>query len=76
LSQLPQVTGERLLRAFQKAGFVLKRQKGSHAIVVHPQYPLRRAIIPLHGSKPVKPGTLHAILKGAEITAEDLKNLL
>ena len=76
MSQLPQVFGPRLLRALEKAGFVLRRQRGSHPAVVHSLDMNKRAIIPLHGSKSIKPGTLNAILKGAQISAEELKDLL
>jgi len=30
----------------------------------------------MHGNKPTKPGTLHAILKGAGLSIDDLKRLL
>ena len=73
---LPQVTGQRVVRALEKAGFVVRRQKGSHVILVHSQDLSRRAVVPLHGSKPVKPGTLRAILKGANISVEEFKELL
>ena len=73
---LPQVPGQRVVRALEKAGFILRRQKGSHAVMVHSQDLTRRCVIPLHGSKPVKPGTLRAILKGANISPEEFRELL
>ncbi|MDO8525050.1 MAG: type II toxin-antitoxin system HicA family toxin [Candidatus Omnitrophota bacterium] len=73
---LPQVPGQRIVRALEKAGFVVRRQRGSHVVLVHPQDLARRVIVPLHGSKDVKLGTLRAILKGAGISAEELKDLL
>jgi len=36
----------------------------------------RRAVVLIHGSKAVKPGTLRAILRGAGMTPDDLKALL
>ena len=45
-------------------------------MLVHSTDLSRRAVVPLHGSKPVKPGTLRAILKGADISAEDFMRLL
>ena len=76
MSVLPQVTGPRLVQALQKAGFLVKRQHGSHAILRHAADLSRRAIVPVHGSKTVKPGTLRAILKGAGLTVEEFKQLL
>jgi len=76
VASLPQVPGQRVVRALEKIGFVVRRQKGSHVILVHFQDLSRRTVVPLHGSKPVKPGTLRCILKGASVTPEDFKELL
>jgi predicted RNA binding protein YcfA (HicA-like mRNA interferase family) len=76
VSELPQITGARLVRALERAGFILLRQSGSHATLRHTSDLMRRATVPLHGSKPVKPGTLRAILKGAGIEVEQLKELI
>jgi len=76
IASLPQVSGQRVVRALEKAGFVVRRQKGSHVILVHSSDLTRRAVVPLHGSKPVKPGTLRAILKGVAISTEEFKTLL
>lgn len=76
MSVLPQIPGERLVKALEKAGFYVKGQKGSHVVMVHQRDPLRRAVIPVHGSKPVRPGTLQAILKGAKLSAEEIQKLI
>ena len=76
MSVLPQVSGERLVRALQKAGFLVQRQQGSHVILRHVTDLSRRAVVLIHGSKAVKPGTLRAILRGAGMTPDDLKALL
>ncbi|MBF0494876.1 MAG: type II toxin-antitoxin system HicA family toxin [Candidatus Omnitrophica bacterium] len=73
---VPQISGQRVIRAFEKAGFVLRRQRGSHAILVHSTDLNRRCVVPIHGSKPVKPGTMRAILKGAGISTDEFKTLL
>ena len=44
--------------------------------MVHKKDPLRRAVIPVHGSKPVRPGTLRSILKGAKLSVEEIRNLI
>jgi len=76
VSGLPQVPGHRLVQALQKAGFVVLRQRGSHVLLRHTDDLSRRATVILHGSKPIKPGTLHAILRGAKLTVEELRQLL
>ena len=71
--KLPQVSGPRLIRELQARGFYVKRQTGGHAVVVHQTDPRRRAVIPIHGSKPIRPGTLRSILSGLQLTADDLE---
>ena len=73
---LPQVSGQRVVRALEKGGFIVRRQRGSHVVLTHSHDLTRRVIVPLHGSKPVKPGTIRAILKGAGISFEEFKKLL
>ncbi|HEY2732260.1 MAG TPA: type II toxin-antitoxin system HicA family toxin [Polyangia bacterium] len=58
---MPQVTGARLVRALERAGFIVLRQSGSHVTLRHSIDLARRATVPVHGSKAVKPGTLRAI---------------
>lgn len=76
MSNLPQVPGERVIRALERAGFRVDRTSGGHALMVHTTDPRRRATVPKHGSKPIRPGTLRSILRGAELTAEELDRLL
>ncbi len=76
MSSLPQVSGSRLINALKKTGFVILRQKGSHVLMRHRDDLSRRATIPVHGSKSIKPGTLRAILRGVQLNEEDLKQLL
>jgi predicted RNA binding protein YcfA (HicA-like mRNA interferase family) len=73
---VPQVSGARLIRALEGLGFYVKRQTGGHAIVVHRSDPTRRAVIPVHGNKVVRPGTLRAILDGLRLTVEEIKTKL
>jgi predicted RNA binding protein YcfA (HicA-like mRNA interferase family) len=36
----------------------------------------RRATVILHGSKPIKPGTFQAILRGTKLSVEELRDFL
>lgn len=76
MSGLPSVNGARVVRALERAGFVLLRQAGSHAQMRHATDVSRRVSVPVHKGTDIKPGTLRAILKGAGLTAEELKALL
>jgi predicted RNA binding protein YcfA (HicA-like mRNA interferase family) len=64
------------MRALERAGFVVKRIKGSHHILVHPDDKTRRATVPVHGMKAIRQGTLRSILKQAKLTEDELRDLL
>ena len=76
MTRLPRVNGKDLIRALQRCGFFIDRQKGSHVILAHQDDPTRFCVVPLHGSKTIKPGTLQSILKGAKLSADELIDLL
>jgi predicted RNA binding protein YcfA (HicA-like mRNA interferase family) len=54
------VSGDRLIRAIERMGYAVVRQKGSHVRLRHEGPPQHMITIPLHS--PLKPGTLHGIL--------------
>ncbi len=68
--------GRELVRALVRAGFVVDRQSGSHAVLLHPTDPNRELVVPIHPGRPIPPGTLNRILKRAGLTPEDLLRLL
>lgn len=76
MTRLPQLPGDRVVRALERAGFAAVRQRGSHVLLRHLADPSRRCTVPLHGGKPVKPGTLRAILQGAGLELQDFLALL
>jgi predicted RNA binding protein YcfA (HicA-like mRNA interferase family) len=55
---LPEVSGARLKRALERAGFVEIHTRGSHCKLRHPTS-RRTVIVPMHGR--VRPGTLSSI---------------
>lgn len=58
-----------------KLGWYVDRRSGSHVIMRNENKKQIRLVIPIHG-KSVKPGTLGNILKHAQISVEELKELL
>ena len=74
MSSLRQATARDLVRVAVKLGFSFKRQKGSHAIYKR-DTDQKRAVIPMHGSRSIKPGTLRSILKDMDITPEEFLRL-
>lgn len=74
--RLPVASGKAVLRALQKVGFTLRRVRGSHHVLTHPGPPLRMVSVPVHGNRPLPPGTLSAILEQADLSVEELVSLL
>lgn len=73
MSKLPQVKPKDILRAVKKAGFVIKKQRGSHVDLRRPDG--RRTSIPMH-NKPLGKGLLKAVFNQTELSIEELKTLL
>lgn len=73
--RLPSLTGKELVRVALKAGFVLRRQSGSHVIYVRDS-DMARIVIPLHAGKTLKPKTLHGIIRDMKLTTEEFARLL
>ncbi|MEW6040517.1 MAG: type II toxin-antitoxin system HicA family toxin [Elusimicrobiota bacterium] len=65
------------MRALHKNSFTFVRQTGSHYFVEKMVNNQRVVIpIPIHGSKIIKLGLLHGILRKTKITPEKLKEFL
>lgn len=61
------ITAKKLIKILIANGFILSRQKGSHAIYKHNESKII-VPIPLHGkNKPIYIGTLLAIIKQSKI---------
>jgi predicted RNA binding protein YcfA (HicA-like mRNA interferase family) len=75
LPKLPVVSGPEVVRALKRAGFVVDHTTGSHLIMRHP-VSRRRAVVPRHGGRDLRPGTLRAILDDAGLTVEEFIELL
>jgi predicted RNA binding protein YcfA (HicA-like mRNA interferase family) len=73
--KLPRIDCQKSVRALERAGFVKKRQKGSH-LHMWREADKRRLTVPIHKGKIVPPGTLRAILRDADISVEEFRKLL
>ncbi len=73
MSKLPQVSGPDVVRALEKLGFTVRRQHGSH-ITMRRDDPFAQTVVPNH--RQIDRGTLRAILRQTEITADELIKLL
>jgi predicted RNA binding protein YcfA (HicA-like mRNA interferase family) len=74
MTKLPtDLSGSDLIRALQRVGFVVQRQRGSH-IVLRRDSPFARLTVPNH--KTLRVGTLRTILHEAQLPVEQLIELL
>ena len=74
--RLPTLKATEVLRALEKAGFVVTRSKGSHRRLVHASDPTRATTIAVHKGKDIPRGTLGAIIEQAGLTEEEFLELL
>lgn len=74
MSNVPAVTGQRLIKALRKMGFEVIRRKGSHNFLQHVDG--RCTVIPIHAGETIGRGLLSQIMRDCEISAEELKKIL
>lgn len=71
MPKLPRISGAEAVRALQRLGFAVARQRGSHIV-------MRRGssgcVVPNH--RELKTGTLAGVLKQAGVSVEDFTNAL
>jgi len=74
-AKLPAISGKQVIAALEKEGWYVKRVRGSHHVLRHPNIP--DAIpVPVHGNREIKRGTLASILRAAGISREEFIRLL
>jgi predicted RNA binding protein YcfA (HicA-like mRNA interferase family) len=72
MTRLPACSGADAVRAFQKIGYEVDHQTGSHLILRHPSG--RRLTVPTH--RELAKGTLRALIRDAGVTKEQFTELL
>ena len=73
MPKLPVLSGKIIIKKLEKCGYTVVRQKGSHVRLRHNDAGFKPITVPLH--KEIKPGLLRQILRDANLTVEELKNL-
>ena len=73
MSKLPVLSGRDLVRALEKVGFQLDRQKGSHMILYRADPPTTLSV-PDH--RELDRGTLRALLRQASLSPDTLNRLM
>jgi len=74
VSRPPVVTAREVATIAEKLGFVLDRQRGSHAVYFR-ALDKRRVVIPMHKGKDLKPGTLRGIIGDMGLSVEEFAKL-
>lgn len=75
MPRLPVLNGREVIRALERAGFVLDEIEGSHHVLIHESM-ARRVSVPVHGGRDLKPGTLRGIIRDAGLTVDEFVALL
>jgi len=75
MPKLPLVSGSKAVKALQRLGFFVDRQRGSHVVMKKVTVEGERGcVIPMH--KEVAPGTLRSVLKMAGVSPEEFSDAL
>lgn len=73
MSKLPILSGATAVKTFNKFGFTVSRQTGSHVIMEKPGLDVTLSV-PLHNE--LKRGTLRNLIKDAGLTVEEFVTML
>lgn len=68
MPKLPQLNGREVVKIFQRFGWVIVRQRGSHIILVKENH---NATLSVPDHKEVAQGTLRGLIRIAGLTAEE-----
>ncbi len=72
--KVPVVSGRNAVRAFEKLGYAVSHQTGSHIILRHQSPPHRHLSIPNH--RELAKGTLRGLIRDAGLTVGEFVALL
>ncbi len=73
MPRVPKVSGRQAVATFERAGFEVRRRRGSHIVMVKPGFP-ETLSVPDH--RQLRPGTLRALIRKAGLTVEEFLSLL
>ncbi len=65
MNDLPRLSGRECVRTLERAGFVVKRQSGSHIVLLR-EDPFAQLVVPDH--KELDRGTLRAVIRQAGLS--------
>lgn len=71
---IPVLKPQQVIKIFEKLGFYIKRQKGSHLIMIKDDNPIHQPVIPIH-RKDLTRATLRSIIRQSGLTTEEFNRL-
>ena len=74
MSGLHNLKSDRVVKAFERDGWHVERQTGSHVILSRQGYP-NILSIPVHKGKPIKQGLMKALIKMSGLTEKEFRDL-
>jgi predicted RNA binding protein YcfA (HicA-like mRNA interferase family) len=74
MSGLHNLKPDRVVKAFERAGWTVERQTGSH-VILSKAASLYVLSIPVHKGKPIKQGLLRSLIRSAGLTIEEFLRL-
>jgi len=73
MARQPVVSGTEAVKAFERAGWRVDRQRGSHVVLLKPGH-VASLSVPQHPE--LAPGTLRALIRAAGMSVEEFTALL
>jgi predicted RNA binding protein YcfA (HicA-like mRNA interferase family) len=74
MSGLHNLKPDRVVKAFERAGWQIERKTGSHFILSKEGYPYILSV-PVHKGRPIKQGLIKSLIKVAGLTADEFLRL-
>jgi predicted RNA binding protein YcfA (HicA-like mRNA interferase family) len=74
MTKTPRITGKTLVKALERAGFLVIRTKGSHHYLRHPDG--RWIVVPVHAGEILGPGLITKIVQACDMSMDELRKLL
>ena len=74
--RLPARNARDVLKALNRAGFLVARRSESHHYLIHENDPSRRVVVPVHGGRDLPRGLLRAIVRQSGLSVEEFVDLL
>lgn len=73
MPRLPRISGREAVTAFERAGFRVRRQRGSHIVLTRP---LSRVTLAIPDHRELRVGTLRALIRAASLSVDEFVALL